>query len=389
MRRFIVLLLTFVMLLSLCACGAPDSAETTPSTTGSAEPSLPPRAELQPMLEKRNVPALKTREEMLDILQKEVYGYMPPAPTELKFETEYDVVSTYCAGKARIREVTATCLVNGNPFSFKFRGVIPNSTEKVPFIIHIGMALGEHRYQPNEEITDNGFAVFNFNYTSIASDDKDFTKGLAACLYPDGNRGETDAGKIAMWAWAASRVMDYCQQELDKKLDFTRSAVAGHSRCGKAALLAGATDTRFQYVYSNDSGSTGAALARLKLGEDVKRITGLFPYWFCTNYKQYALKETEMPFDQHYLLACIAPRHVLVGSAIEDENADPISEQLACLAASPAFEKGFVCDGAARAGDEFFEGDIGYHMRSGKHYFSREDWQKLMKFMNLHSTPAE
>ena len=389
MKRIFCLLLTLLLLLSLCACGTPDNAETTPSTTGSTEPTQPARKDLQKLLNGRNVPELKSREEMLDILQKEVYGYMPPEPTELTFETQHDVVSTYAAGKARIREVTANCKVNGKPFSFKFRGVIPNGTEKVPFIIHIGMAIGEHRYQPNEEIVDNGFAVFNFSYTAIATDDKDFTTGLAACLYENGERGDTDAGKVAMWAWAASRVMDYCQQELDHKLDLNRGGVAGHSRCGKAALLAGAMDTRFQYVYSNDSGSTGAAISRLKSGEDVNRITSLFPYWFCKNYKQYALREMEMPFDQHYLLASIAPRHVLVGSAAADDNADPVSEQLGCLAASPAFKNGFVCDGVALPGDEFFEGDIGYHLRAGKHYFSREDWQKLMKFIKIHAEPAK
>ena len=391
MKRLLAFLLAVMAVVSLCACGQQNGAETNPSTTApsATEPTEPKREDLQKLLSGRKVPELKSREEMLDILQKEVYGYMPPEPTELTFTTEYDVVSTYAAGKAKIREVTVDCVVNGKPFSFKFRGVIPNGTEKVPFIIHIGMALGEHRYQPNEEIVDNGFAVFNFNYTSIASDDKDFTNGLAACLYENGERGDTDAGKIAMWAWAASRVMDYCVQELDHKLDLNRGGVAGHSRCGKAALLAGAMDTRFQYVYSNDSGSTGAAISRLKSGEDVKRITSLFPYWFCKNYKQYAQKEMEMPFDQHYLLASIAPRHVLVGSASSDSNADPVSEQLGCLAASSAFQKGFVCDGVALVGDEFFEGDIGYHLRKGAHYFSREDWQKLFKFINIHSEPAK
>ena len=190
MKRIVCLLLTLVLLLGLCACGKKDTAETTPTTptttapatTEATEPDPVVREDLQKLLNGRKVPELKTREEMLDILQREVYGYMPPEPTEITFTTEYDVVSTYAAGKARIREVTVDCVVNGKPFSFKFRGVIPNGTEKVPFIIHIGMALGEHRYQPNEEIVDNGFAVFNFNYTSIASDDKDFTNGLAACL---------------------------------------------------------------------------------------------------------------------------------------------------------------------------------------------------------------
>ncbi len=96
-----------------------------------------------------------------------------------------------------------------------------------------------------------------------------------------------------------------------------------------------------------------------------------------------------MPFDQHYLLACIAPRKVLVGSAAKDSTADPISEQLACLAASPAFENGFVCDGVAKPGDEFFEGDIGYHMREGTHYFHREDWLKLIKFVEYHTNKAK
>ena len=92
-----------------------------------------------------------------------------------------------------------------------------------------------------------------------------------------------------------------------------------------------------------------------------------------------------MPFDQHYLVAGIAPRKVLIGSAAEDHWADPISEQLCCVASSEAFEKGFVCEKfPAEIGDEFFEGDIGYHLRKGLHYFSREDWLKLIKFVNMH-----
>ena len=33
-------------------------------------------------------------------------------------------------------------------------------------------------------------------------------------------------------------------------------------------------------------------------------------------------------------------------------------------------------------GDKFFEGSIGYHMRSGAHYFSREDWLRLIDFIH-------
>ena len=395
MKRIFALVLAMVTLFTLAACGKGPGKVTDPTelpttvTDPTAEPTDPNsgRTKLQPLLEQRNLPELKSREEMLDILQREVYGYIPAKPTDLTFTVEKNVVSNYCAGKANLNQVTAKCTVNGQPFEFKFRTAIPKSTEKVPFFVHIGFSSSESRFQPTEELIDNGYAVLFFYYEHITTDDKDFTNGLAGCLYPDGKRGPTDAGKIAMWAWAAHRVLDYAET-LSDKLDMSRSVVCGHSRLGKAALLAGATDERFAFTYSNNSGSTGAAIARRKMGETVDRICSVFPFWFCTNYQQYRNREPFMPFDQHYLLACIAPRKVLVGSAFNDTNADPISEQLACLAASPAFQNGFKCEYWAMTGEEYFEGDIGYHLRAGSHYFSREDWQKLIKFVNYHTGKA-
>ena len=231
---------------------------------------------------------------------------------------------------------------------------------------------------------DKGYAILYYNYGDIASDDSKWDNGLSAILYPDGKRGDTDPGKVAMWAWGAHRMMDYAETISDK-LDLARSAVCGHSRTGKAALLAGATDTRIQFTYSNESGCAGSAISRRKAGETISRITDVFPYWFCKNYKNWANRETEMPFDQHWLLASIAPRKVLVGSASDDLNADPLSEQLACLAASPAFESGFACDVMAIAGDAFLTGDIGYHMREGKHAFTETDWLRAIEFIDYHT----
>ncbi len=112
-----------------------------------------------------------------------------------------------------------------------------------------------------------------------------------------------------------------------------------------------------------------------------------FPYWFCGNYQKYGGNEGELPFDQHRLMASIAPRYVYIASAKQDLWADPDSEFLSCAAASGAYEKmglsGFVhADRLPIVGDEFHGGHIGYHMRDGMHYFSREDWQKVIKFVN-------
>ena len=363
------------------ATAAPTAAPTT-----ATEPTATRKA-LAPLLELRGeLPALKSREEMLDTLQKEVYGYMPAAPTNIEFTSKEVTTADYCNGKAQRYSIVAKCTVNGQEFSFPFSMAIPkNANGKVPFFMFIGFTKGPtSKYQSTEAVIDKGYAILYYNYEDIATDDSKFDNGLSAILYPDGKRGDTDPGKVAMWAWGAQRMMDYAETISDK-LDLSRSAVCGHSRTGKAALLAGATDTRIQFTYSNESGCSGSAISRRKSGESVSRITGTFPYWFCKNYKYWAGREAEMPFDQHWLLASIAPRKVLVGSASKDTNADPLSEQLGCLAASSAFENGFACDVMAVAGDAFLEGDIGYHMREGSHAFTETDWLRAIEFIDYHT----
>ena len=93
-----------------------------------------------------------------------------------------------------------------------------------------------------------------------------------------------------------------------------------------------------------------------------------------------------MPFDQHYLLAANAPHRVYAASAAEDLWADPNNEYLSCVAAGEYFEAqgltGFVHPKRLPViGDFFDKGYIGYHMRAGKHYFSREDWQYFIKYL--------
>ena len=343
---------------------------------------------LKEMLIERKVPELKPRNEMLDIIQSELFGFLPPKPEKISFETEENIIPKFCAGKAVCHKITVNTVINGKEFSFPFLASLPTDDEKHPFFVHINFRdLNPDRYMPTEELIDNGFAVLSLYYNDITSDDSDFTNGLSGILFPDGKRNETDCGKIAMWAWGVQRVLDYADTQ-PEKLDISRSVVCGHSRLGKTALLAGATDKRFAFSYSNDSGCSGAAIARGTSpgGERIADICRNFPFWFCENYYNYCNNEENMPFDQHYLVASIAPRNVLIGSASEDKWADPLSEMLCCVASSDAFNKGFVySDRPPQIGDKFLDGDIGYHMRKGLHYFSREDWQRLIEFVNLHS----
>ena len=334
-------------------------------------------------LSKLNLPPLLPRQEMLSILQSQEYGWLPEAPEKLCFSEESWYAPTF-GGKAVCSRVTVSFTLRGKSFSFPFYTTIPTGAGRHPFFVHINFrpAIADY-YQPIEEILDNGFAVLSFCYEDVTKDNSDFTDGLAGILFENGIRSPEDPGKIALWAWAAQRVMDYAQNQ--SSLDLNCAVVCGHSRLGKTALLAAATDERFTFAYSNESGCSGAAITRGKQGEHISHICTSFSYWFCENYRQYIDHEDTMPFDQHYLIASIAPRKVLVGSAAEDLWADPVAEQLGCLAASEAFGTGLLCpDRPAEPGEAFPEGDVGYHLRAGAHFFSREDWQKLIAFVRRH-----
>lgn len=324
------------------------------------------------------------RAEILALLSREMYGFSPPASGNTRYAVQTVDDSAY-AGKAVRMDIRVCFDTPRGEFSFPAIVVTPKSKAPVPLIIYISFrpAFGDGM-TPMEEIVDGGFAVASFCYTDAAPDDGDFARGLPS-MYPGARLKPDGWGKLSVWAWAASRLMDCAQmfEGIDKSL----IAVAGHSRLGKTALWCAAQDERFAIGISNDSGCAGAALSRGTVGETVERIGTVFPFWFCGNYHKYVANESEMAFDQHFLLAAIAPRAVYVASAEEDLWADPASEFLCCAAASQGFEAlgltGLVTeDRYPRLNEKLHDGRIAYHVRPGTHYLSRYDWNCFMEYIN-------
>ena len=341
---------------------------------------------LQSLLKNRKLPPLLPRKEMVEILLREEYGYLPPYPDKMTWKVTKNIIPAFCAGKATVDKVELTSYFDGKKFTFPVYVTLPTAAGKHPFIVLPNFRSDiPDKYFPAEEITDRGFAVLSFDFQTVTSDNDDFTTGLAGVLYGDTKKTSSSPGKFSMWAWAVHRVMDYA--ETLESLDMTCACVCGHSRLGKTALLAAATDERFQFAFSNDAGSCGDALSRGNKGESVKRIWKYLSFFFCDNFKKYIDDEFTLPFDQHWLAASIAPRHAYIASGEKDIWADPFSQMMCCLATGKAYEeygkRGFVCeDRFPKVGDVFHEGSVGYHMRDGVHYFSREDWNKFLDFVD-------
>ena len=303
------------------------------------------------------------REELKNAFQRHQYGFRPEHITP-SIRVSDGPLSF--ASKVRWDEVYFTFERGNKSHTVKANLLLPKGKDKVPMFLDISF-LREvpHKYLPLEEIIDNGFGVFSFCYEDVTTDNGDFENGLAGLF-------EGDYGKLSLWSYMASICMDYLstRDEVDKD----NVAIIGHSRLGKTALLTSALDERFILTCSNESGCCGAAISREKPSdaEALSDIIGTFPFWFIRSFSSDA---SVLPFDQHMLLALIAPRYVMIGAAIEDVWADNEGQLLSCQLASKAW--GYYGKGGLSA--DLDSGEVAFYTRGGSHFLSREDWQRYMK----------
>lgn len=304
----------------------------------------------------------------LRFMAENVYGVRPEFPD---FRPTAEVVKSepLAGGSGTKKTVRLNTMTPLGEKTFDAQVFIPKREGKVPAFVNLVFGWGDLKNGrcPTERILARGCAVAVVDYNEVLKDERDVLK--------DVKRPENGWGAISAWALAASRVADWLVTE--PAVDASRLAVIGHSRLGKTALWAGANDCRFALTCSNDSGCLGARLSAFNVnGETIRRITTSFPHWFAPKCASFSDKDDSLPFDQHWMMAAIAPRLLAIGSADGDWWACPAGELAGYQVTKQTFE-------AAKAAE-----NIDYHIRRGKHDITPEDWDAYMDFAARRGWPV-
>lgn len=225
-----------------------------------------------------------------------------------------------------------------------------------------------------QQVLQKGWGYAVIIPTSIQTDNgAGLRSGIIGLLNKGLGRKADDWGALKAWAWGASKALDYF--ETDKAVDAKRVGIEGHSRYGKAALVAMAYDARFAIGFISSSGAAGAKLHRRNAGEIVENIASSGEYhWMAGNYIKYAgpLTWNDLPVDSHELIALCAPRPVFISAGNKGDGwVDARGMFMAAVAAGPVYmllrkkDLGTTEFPAVETG--LMEGEISYRQHNGGH----------------------
>jgi len=270
------------------------------------------------------------REEIKELLADIEYGHMPPAPDGLnatlmgaRLLTAPDPACTEYSYNVTVIPSNSTLAQN---FTFRMYVYIPPGPGPFPCILRVG-----YGFHPTPIIRGYAFSY----YENLDLDPDEDVIGPAESAYPG-----YDWGSLAIWAWGLMRAVDVLQRI--PAIDASKIISTGHSRGGKVALIAAAYDERIAVAAPTQSG-TGSVGSFLLYGPGSETLATMvapdnFDYWFQQSFGDYAGREIELPFDQHFLKALVAPRYLACIEAWDYEWGNPEGNWATHLAALEVFK---------------------------------------------------
>jgi hypothetical protein len=228
-----------------------------------------------------------------------------------------------------------------------------------------------------QQVLARGWGYAEYVPTSVQADNgAGLTEGIIGLSNRGRPRMPDEWGVLRAWAWGASRALDYF--ETDPAVDAKQVGIEGHSRYGKAALVAMAYDRRFAIAYISSSGEAGAKLYRHIFGEEVGNIAAENEYhWMAGSFLKYdgPLRVADLPVDANELIALCAPRPVFVGAGNSQPSGDgwvdPEGEFMAEAGANPVYEllgkKGLGATVFPPIGTALMSGDLAWREQDGGH----------------------
>ena len=350
------------------------------------------------------------RPEIVEDFDREIYGRVPSETPKVNWE----VLSTTRTNNGQVPVITKR--LAGHVDNSRFTNVIVDiqvtlstpaeAASPVPVMLQFGFNFGAFgRFRSTnaaasgptwqQEVLARGWGYAVLTPTSVQADNgAGLTRGIIGLMNRGQPRRPDDWGALRAWAWGASRTLDYF--ETDPAVDARQVGLEGHSRYGKAALVAMAYDPRFAIAYISSSGEGGAKLHRRNWGETVENIAGSGEYhWMAGNFIKYAgpLNWNDLPVDAHALIALCAPRPVFIsaGSTNGDAWVDAKGMFLAAAAAGPVYtllgKQDLGTTNFPPIGTPWMDGDIAFRQHTGGHT-DAPNWPTFLDFAARYIKPG-
>lgn len=246
-------------------------------------------------------------------------------PAEIPALISAEVVSTKTAADGSLRKRVVLTFDTPNKKSFEIEVWQPKSDDDTVKPLLLTQPRHYQREKWGEEALRRGYIVCIYPGLDTHHSEKDYPGYQEVWKtfkseYPDA----TWASSLGIQAWLASRTLDYLfNPEFGYPINAKAVGITGFSRYGKQSIYAAAFDERFTCVVARSSGSPAASPYRFTGRETFMETPADFPdAWALGSLKDYLGRENELPIECNSLIACIAPRHVLIHSAYND-GGDP------------------------------------------------------------------